>query len=133
MMGSVTVLEPRAYEQWLEGRGVERRSAQLSGEALFEDKICNTCHRPDSVVQGPNLEGIYGHEVRLEGGESVVVDDNYLRESILDPGAKLVEGYRAVMPTYQGQLSEEELLELIRYVKSLTPGAGEGNANGESK
>jgi cytochrome c oxidase subunit 2 len=82
-------------------------------------KACSTCHREDSDVQAPYLAGLFGHEVQLADGSLATVDENYLRESILDPTAKMVPGYQPVMPTYQGQLTEEELLQLIIYIKSL--------------
>ncbi len=120
MGGSIIVLEPRDYEAWLAGRTTQPQRV-ATGEELFTRLACDTCHRSTSAVQAPILNGIFGHMVRLADGSEVLVDENYLRESILNPGAKLVEGYLAVMPTAQGKVSEEELLQLIRYLKSLTP------------
>ncbi len=124
MGGAITVMEPREYEQWL-ARESTGGTLALAGAELFEAKTCGTCHRSDSDLLGPVLDGLFGHEVTLSTGETAVVDENYLRESILDPGAKVVQGYenKAVMPTFAGQLSEEELVELISYIKSL--GAGD--------
>jgi cytochrome c oxidase subunit 2 len=119
MGGSIVVMEERDYEAWLAGQGGAGGETQLSGEELFAAKTCNTCHRPDSNLQGPYLQGVFGKEEALADGGTVVVDENYLRESILDPAAKVVQGYQPLMPTYKGQLSEEELLQLIIYIKSL--------------
>ena len=119
MGGSVTIMEPAEYENWL--AGVKKGpSVVASGEELFQAKACNTCHRPDTAVQAPILNGIFGKQAELESGKTVTVDANYIRESILNPTAKVVKGYRPLMPTYQGQLSEEEILQLISYIKSLT-------------
>jgi cytochrome c oxidase subunit 2 len=87
----------------------------LSGEKLFAEKQCNTCHGQ----RAPTLAGVYGRHVLLNDGSTVVADENYLRESILQPNAKMVAGYPPIMPTYQGQLSEEQITELIAYMKSL--------------
>ena len=119
MGGDIVVMEPSAYDEWLEQRAGLVQAESLSGEELFQAKNCQTCHRPDNDNLGPFLEGLFGTEEVLEGGETVLVDANYLRESILDPAAKMVEGYQPLMPTYQGQLSEEELAGLIQYIQSL--------------
>lgn len=131
MGGSIIVMEPRDYEAWLGGR---TRQAQrvATGEELFSRLACDTCHRSDSAVQAPILDGIFGHTVKMTDGSEVTVDENYLRESILNPNAKIVEGYLGVMPTAQGRVTEEELLQLIRYLKSLTPEAGAESAAEES-
>ena len=119
MGGSIVVMEERDYEEWLAGNRGAALPGAVSGAELFTAKTCDTCHRPDSDLQGPYLEGIFGHEVEMADGTVVTVDENYLRESILDPGAKVVKGYQPLMPTYSGQLTEEELLQLIIYIKSL--------------
>ncbi|MEZ5331822.1 MAG: cytochrome c oxidase subunit II [Thermoanaerobaculia bacterium] len=120
MGGSIVVMEPRAYEQWLAlGGATAGGGAPPSGEELFASKVCNTCHRPDSNLQAPYLQGVFGSQVQLASGETVTADENYLRESILDPTAKVVAGYTPLMPTYAGQLTEEEILQLIVYIKSL--------------
>jgi cytochrome c oxidase subunit 2 len=118
MGGSIIVMEPREYEAWLADRGGVETAAK-TGEELFVAQTCNTCHRPDSAVLAPILNGLFGREEQLADGSSVLVDENYLRESILNPAAKIVAGYNAIMPTYQGRISEEELVELILYIKSL--------------
>ncbi len=118
MLGSVTVMEKDAYQAWLAGIEVGQPPA-ASGEELFAQLVCNTCHYEDSGARGPSLTGIYGTEVELANGQRVMVDDNYLRESILRPNAKLVAGYQPLMPTYQGQINETGLMQLIAYIKSL--------------
>jgi cytochrome c oxidase subunit 2 len=97
-----------------------------TGEKVFAELGCVTCHRSDAQGRGPNLQGLFGKQVLLQDGRTVVADENYVRESILDPGAKIVNGYKPVMPTFQGLLSEEQLNSLVAYVKSLSaakPGA----------
>jgi cytochrome c oxidase subunit 2 len=129
MIGKVIAMEPADYEAWLGGESVDA-SLVPSGEEIFAAQACNTCHKPDSAALGPILNGIFGHDQALEGGTSVVVDENYLRESILNPQAKIAKGYQGVMPTYQGKLSEEELVELILYIKSLS---GDDSGGGEAE
>ncbi|MGH7790301.1 MAG: c-type cytochrome, partial [Candidatus Binatia bacterium] len=109
-------------------------SPVAAGEALFTAKACATCHQPQGGALGPSLVGIFGHEVKLQDGSTAVVDEAYLREAILNPAAKIVAGFQPVMPTFQGQLSEEQVMQLILYIKSLQPGApaaGQGLAEGQ--
>ncbi len=127
MRGSIVVLEPRGYEAWLGGRQTQTERV-ATGEELFSRLACDTCHRADSAAQAPILDRTFGSEVRFTDGTSVIADENYLRESILNPGAQVVEGYNAIMPTAQGKLNEEELLQLIRYLKGLTDEAAEDEA-----
>jgi len=128
MIGTVFVMEPQDYEAWLAGGG-SGVVATASGEDLFQAKACNTCHREDSAALAPILVGIVGHEVELADGSKVLVDNEYLRESILAPSAKLVAGFNPVMPTYQGQLSEEEVLNLITYIRDLSGGSEHSEAD----
>lgn len=124
MIGWVTVMNDSDYENWVASGGTEGSMAQ-QGERLFEQYGCSTCHQTDQQGRGPNLRGVYGSRVQLSDGRSVLADDAFIRESILNPNAKVVAGYRPdVMPTFQGQVSEEQLLQLIVYIKSLaTSGA----------
>jgi cytochrome c oxidase subunit II len=124
MIGQVVVMEPDAYQTWLAG-GPSPESPIKAGEKLFTELNCATCHRSDSAGRGPILNGIFGRVVRLQSGESVVADAAYIRESILNPAAKVAAGYQPVMPTYQGQVSEEAILNLIAYIQSLPTPAGE--------
>jgi cytochrome c oxidase subunit 2 len=117
MIGSVVVLEPTDYQRWLAG-GTEGSLAS-QGEKLFQKYACNTCHMDAPGARGPVLAGAYGKSRPLTNGSSVVVDDNYIRESILDPQAKIAAGFQPIMPTFQGQVNEEDLIRLLSYVKSL--------------
>ncbi len=128
MIGTVHVMEPPAFEAWLSG-GSGSESLASSGAKLFVQHACNTCHRSDSLARGPNLEGLFGKPVRLQNGQTVVADEQYIRESILMPQAKLVEGFQPIMPTFQGLISEEGLLELVAYIKSLSPPPGAAPAS----
>jgi cytochrome c oxidase subunit 2 len=116
MIGSIVVMEPAQYEAWTNGGSSGPLSA--TGEKVFSELGCITCHRSDGQGRGPNLQGLFGKQVLLEGGRTVLADENYIRESILDPGAKIVNGYKPVMPTFQGLVSEEQLNSLIAYVKA---------------
>ncbi len=118
MRGRIIVMEPEEYQVWLAG-GPTPESPVLLGERLFTDLNCVTCHRPDSAGRGPVLNGIFGRPVALASGERVVADEAYVRESITSPAAKVVTGYQPVMPTYLGQVSEEQLIALIAYIESL--------------
>jgi cytochrome c oxidase subunit 2 len=126
MIGSVVVLEPAQYETWMSGGSTGPLSA--TGEKVFAELGCATCHRSDAQGRGPNLQGLFGKPVRLQDGRTLVADENYIRESILDPGAKIVNGYKPVMPTFQGLLSEEQLNALVAYLKSLS-GTKPSNGN----
>jgi len=118
MIGEVVVMEPSEYQTWLSG-GAPEGSLASTGAKLFADLACNTCHRPDAQGRGPVLEGLFGKTVRLQSGETVTVDEAYVRESILIPAAKITAGFQPIMPTFQGLVTEEQLLALIEYVKSL--------------
>src|SRR5579863_5833091 len=118
MVGDVVVMEPKDYEAWMGGGG--NQPLALTGEKLFSELGCVTCHRTDTQGRGPNLVGIFGKPVLLEDGRTVTADENYVRESILQPAAKIVNGYKPIMPTFQGQISDEQLNALVAYVKSLS-------------
>ena len=122
MIGSVTVLEPSAFQAWLQGGGQEGSLAQR-GARLFESLACNSCHLETGRGHGPSLKDIVGKTETLEDGSTVVVDDAYLRESILSSQAKIVRGFKPLMPTFQGLISEENLVALIEHVKSMSPNA----------
>jgi len=131
MVGWVTVMEPRDYEAWMSG-GAGNQPLAVTGEKLFTELGCVTCHRSDTQGRGPNLVGVFGKPVLLEDGRTVIADENYVRESILEPAAKIVKGFKPVMPTFQGQVSDDQLNALVEYVKSLAgPQSGRPvNANG---
>jgi len=118
MLGRVVAMTPTDYQQWL-GGGATGVSAAQAGQNLFLRLGCATCHKPDGTSQGPSLAGLFGKTVKLQGGGTVVADEGYIRESILDPHAKIVAGFQPVMPTFKGLVSEEGILQLIAYIKSL--------------
>jgi len=123
MIGNVVVMEPQDYTQWMAGGP----SAPLpeAGKQLFASLGCATCHRFDVQGRGPNLQGVFGKPVLLEDGRTVIADENYVRESILNPTAKIVSGFKPVMPTFQGLVSDEQLNALVAYVKLLAqPASG---------
>jgi cytochrome c oxidase subunit II len=119
MVGSVVAMEPPAFQAWLSGGGASE-SPVAAGEKLFQDLACNTCHMTGSQGRGPMLTNLFGNPVELQGGGTVIADEAYIRESIVNPQAKVVAGFQPLMPTFQGLVSEEQLLQLIAYVRSLS-------------
>lgn len=125
MGGWVYVLHPADYERWLAGEAtlaVQETPVQ-AGERLFAQFGCRTCHYSGSGQLGPNLVGLFGSQVRLSDGSEVLADEDYLRESILNPQAKLVAGYQPIMPVFKGLINEGQLMQLIAYIKNLSPSA----------
>ena len=127
MIGWVYAMKPADYQAWLSG-GTAGETLAAAGAKRFQEQACNTCHAEQKGARGPTLVGIYGKPVRLQGGQTLVTDEAYLRESITNPQARLVEGYPPIMPTYQGLISEEGLLQLVAYIKSLSPAPTEAPA-----
>src|SRR5207249_1576397 len=123
MNGWVSVMEPAQYQRRLSGAASGGTLADAGGR-LFASAGCETCHRADGQGQGPPLEGIFGRTVQLQDGTTIVADEGYVRESILRPMAKVVRGYQPVMPTFEGVIDEEGVLQLIAYIKSLRTEAG---------
>jgi cytochrome c oxidase subunit 2 len=126
MIGTVIVMEPDEYQAWLSGGGLTG-SLSARGEQLFQQLACSTCHLSDGTGRGPSLAGVFGAQVTLQNGQRVLADAGYVRESILTPQMKVVNGFQPIMPTFQGLVTEEQLLSLIEYVKSLSanPAAGQ--------
>jgi cytochrome c oxidase subunit II len=120
MIGSVVVMEPADFQAWLAGSATG--SMASVGEKVFTDLGCGTCHRPDSLARGPNLQGLFGKPVQLTNGETVIANETYIRESIVNPAAKVVAGFQPIMPAYQGLIGEEGLMQLIAYIQSLEVG-----------
>jgi cytochrome c oxidase subunit 2 len=118
MVGRIVVLEPTAFQTWLSG-GVTGGSMASAGEKLFQSLGCATCHLPNDAGRAPSLVAILGKTVALQGGRSIVADENYVRESILEPNAKIVSGYQPIMPTFKGLVSEEGVMQILAYLKSL--------------
>jgi cytochrome c oxidase subunit 2 len=123
MIGWVTAMDPGDYQTWLRG-GAGGGTMAEAGAKVFTDLSCNTCHIEAGGGRGPALKGTYGKQVLLSGGQTATVDDAYIRESILNPQAKIMSGFLPIMPTFQGLVTEEQLLQLIAYVKSLSDNAG---------
>ena len=120
MIGKVIAMTPQDYQAWLAG-GRSTGTAAQNGERLFADNGCITCHKADSTGRGPSLHGLFGNTVELADGRRVVADDNYIRESIMNSQAKIVKGYQGIMPAFQGMVSEENLMQLIAYIRTLKP------------
>lgn len=133
MGGYVYVMEQRDFDNWLSGN-VSGQTPVEAGKELFETKLgCASCHQGGRDQRGAVLEGIFGKEVKLTNGQTRIADEMYIRESILNPGGEIVEGYQPIMPTFKGQVTEEQLVSLIAYIKSLSgvttaPGAPTTNS-----
>jgi cytochrome c oxidase subunit 2 len=131
MGGWVTVMDPAEYAAWLSGESGDVNPVS-AGEKLFSQLACNTCHIANGTGRAPSLNGVYNGKVLLADGTIVVADEGYIRESILQPKAKVVAGYQPVMPTFQGLVTEEQILNLTAYIKSLqsqpVPAKGAGVA-----
>ncbi len=126
MTGAVFVMKKNDYQQWLTS-GDQSESPAREGARLFREYGCSGCHAGSRVVRAPSLVGLYGSVVPLKDGKTTTADDQYLRDSILLPESQIVAGYDAVMPSYQGKLSEEALFSLIAYIKSLGSGTETGS------
>ena len=119
MTGSVIVMEPREFDDWLSGNTGNTTPA-VAGQQLYQTLGCASCHGADGEGgRGPTLIGIFGKDAQLQSGQSVRVDEGYIRESIVNPQAKLVVGFGPIMPTFQGQVSEDQMVQLMAYIKSL--------------
>src|SRR5712691_5250542 len=119
MIGSVIVMPPTEFDNWLSGNS-SQQSPAVAGQQLFQSLGCVSCHGPNGEGgRGPALAGLFGHQVFLNTGQTVTADEAYIRESIVTPQAKLVAGFGPIMPTFQGQVSEEQLVQLTAFIKSL--------------
>jgi cytochrome c oxidase subunit 2 len=125
MGGWVTVMEQDDYAKWLSGTTGSEDPVAV-GQKLYNDLACATCHQADGKGRGPSYNGMYGSQVKLADGSTVLADDGYIRESILQPNAKLVAGYQPVMPSFQGQVTEDQIAALTAYIKSLKDQAPPG-------
>ncbi|MFB3779245.1 MAG: cytochrome c oxidase subunit II [Bryobacteraceae bacterium] len=121
MSGKIWVDSESQYQEWLENGDQAAQTMPLAqlGAVLYETRGCATCHSLDgSRGQGPSFKGIFGERQRMANGQTFLVDENYLRESILEPQAKVVEGYQPIMPTFQGLLRDREILALVEFIKA---------------
>ncbi|MDQ3181700.1 MAG: cytochrome c oxidase subunit II [Acidobacteriota bacterium] len=120
MGGWVYVMEQRDFDNWL-GGNVSGQTPVEAGRDLFENKLgCASCHAGGANQRGAKLEGLFGSQVKLTTGQTLTADDEYIRNSILNPTGQIVEGYQPIMPTFKGQVTEEQLIQLVAYVKSLS-------------
>src|SRR5579859_2057235 len=119
MVGEVIVQTPEDYKKWL-GESTSGVSLAQNGERLFASLSCNACHNGQPDARGPSLANVYGSKLTLSTGQPVLVDEAYLRQAILNPSAHITQGYAPIMPTYQGQVSEEGLISLVEYIKNLS-------------
>ncbi|MEP6995945.1 MAG: cytochrome c oxidase subunit II [Acidobacteriota bacterium] len=127
MIGWVYAMKPAEYQAWLSG-GSPGESLASAGAKRFVEHACNTCHGDQAGARGPSLAGLFGKVVHLQNGQSLIAEESYIRESIVNPQAKLVAGYPPIMPTFQGLISEEGLLQLTAYIKSLSSAPAAGGA-----
>jgi len=133
MTGSVYVMEPREFDNWLSGNA-GNASPAAAGQQLFQTLGCASCHGANGEGgRGPTLAGLIGRQTPLEGGQNIKADEAYIRESILNPQAKIVAGFQPIMPTFQGQVSEDQLVQLIAFIKSLSPGGTSAPAGAASQ
>jgi cytochrome c oxidase subunit 2 len=126
MIGTVYVMTPTGYAEWLSG-GVRGETMEAAGARLFTQLGCHTCHAADGSGRGPSLVGLFGKPVRLVDGRTVTADAAYIRGCILTPFKQLVAGYPPLMPTFQGQVTEEQVLQLVAYIRSLASKEGKAN------
>jgi cytochrome c oxidase subunit 2 len=118
MVGQIVAMTPDDYEKWT-ASATSGASLAQNGERLFASLGCNACHTAGPGNRGPNLWGLYGRKQILQSGQTVTVDEAFLRGAILNPTTHQVAGYMPIMPTYQGQVSEEGLIGLVEYIKGL--------------
>ena len=118
MIGEVTALTPEDYQKWTQ-ESTSGMSLAQNGERLFASMGCNACHSGTAAARGPNLAGVYGSKLQLTNGFEVLVNDAYLRDAILNPSQHVTAGFAPIMPTYQGQISEDGLIDLVEFVKNM--------------
>jgi len=118
MIGEVTVMTPTDYKRWLEQSNSGQSLAQ-NGERLYASMGCNSCHNGTAAARGPSLAGVYGSKLTLTDGRQILVDDAYLRNAILNPSEHVTAGFAPIMPTYQGQISEDGLIDLVEFIKNM--------------
>ena len=118
MIGEVTAMSPEDYKKWTEGSTSGMSLAQ-NGERLFASMGCNACHSGNAAARGPSHAGVYGSTLQLANGQSAQVNEAYLRDAILNPSQHVTAGYSPIMPTYQGQISEDGLIDIVEYLKTL--------------
>jgi cytochrome c oxidase subunit 2 len=123
MTGRIIVMEPPAFAQWLTRQDTTGTLA-TQGAALYRQFGCSGCHEANSTVRAPALDGLYGKRVPISGGTLEIADERYIRDSILKPRAQITAGYNAVMPSYEGKISEDEMIKIVAYIKSIGGDSG---------
>ena len=118
MIGEITAMTPDDYEKWTH-ESTSGMSLAQNGERVFASMGCNACHSGNAAARGPNLAGVYGSKLQLNDGSQVLVTDAYLRDAILSPSQHITAGYAPIMPTYQGQISEDGLIDLVEYIRNM--------------
>jgi cytochrome c oxidase subunit 2 len=119
MIGTVVVMQPSEFDNWLSGNAAQQSPA-VAGQQLFQSLGCVSCHGANGEGgRGPALAGLFGRQVFLTNGQTLVADEAYVRESIENPQAKLVSGFGPIMPTFQGQVTPEQLIQIMSFIKSL--------------
>ncbi|MGE0130588.1 MAG: cytochrome c oxidase subunit II [Blastocatellales bacterium] len=132
MIGWVEVMRPEEFQTWLNSGGAEGSMAS-SGRKLFGQLGCSSCHKTDGSGRCPVLEGIFGKQIQLQDGRTVTFDEGYIHESILDPKAKVAAGFEPIMPNFTGQISEEQMAQLIAYIKSIGPSQSGTEQRGDNR
>jgi len=122
MTGRIVIMPPQAYAQWIAAQPQTSGLAQ-EGEALFRSLGCSGCHATNSSIHAPDLHGVFNRLVHLSNGRTVRADEAYLRDSILQPNKDVVAGFQPIMPSFNGQVSDEQLIRLLAYLKSLSVNA----------
>jgi cytochrome c oxidase subunit 2 len=120
MIGRVVVMQPEEFQHWLDQHAEGGRA--MEGQKVFLKYRCASCHTGTGAARAPDLGGLYGQNVPLQDGRMVPADEEYIRESILDPSAKIVAGHQNIMPTFRGQITEDEIIQFIAWLKTLKPG-----------
>ncbi len=118
MIGDIVVLSPDDYKKWL-NQSTNGMSLSQNGERLFASLSCSACHNGRPDARGPSLAGVYGTKLTLTNGQTTLADEAYLREAILNPSEHVTQGFSPIMPTYQGQISEDGVISLVEYIKGL--------------
>lgn len=133
MVGSVVVMEAREFEAWLGGNASQQAPA-VAGQQLYQSLGCASCHGATGEGgRGPELVGLFGKNVFLQNGQTITADESYIRESIENPQAKIVNGFGPIMPTFQGQVTPEQLIQIMAFIKSLSPPAGQQRPADQSR
>jgi cytochrome c oxidase subunit 2 len=119
MIGSIIVMQPTEFDSWLSGNA-NQQSPAVAGQQLYQSLGCVSCHgEKGEGGRGPALAGLFGRKVFLTNNQTVTADEAYIRESIENPAAKVVSGFNPIMPTFQGQVTPEQLIQIISFIKSL--------------